>query len=187
MYSFTVKSKVFQILTYIRQERPNEQYRNTVKDLLLPNTVSQKDEKPHTAGLDDTAIPHIKIKITEIPLEKSSIPEYGKPPCPPLFYIICNFFYWSSTGLLRTIKSFSDDIIMEYGLDKCAKAIFKRGRLADSSNIELDVNTIIQDLDQGGTYKYLGGTRETESSTLRSKRRSGKSTTAGSGWYSSRS
>ena len=70
MYSFTVKSKVFQILTYIRQERPNERYRNTVKDLLLPNTVTQKDEKPHTAGLDDTAIPHIKIKITEIPLEK---------------------------------------------------------------------------------------------------------------------
>ena len=60
MYSFTVKYKVFQILTYIRQERPNEQYRNTVKDLLLPDTVSQKDEKPHTAGLDDTVIPHIK-------------------------------------------------------------------------------------------------------------------------------
>ena len=70
VYSFTVKSKDFQILTYIRQERPNEQYRNTVKDLLLPNTVTQKDEKPHTTGLDDTAIPHIKIKITEIPLEK---------------------------------------------------------------------------------------------------------------------
>ena len=129
----------------------------------------------------------LKSKLPKYRLKKSSIPEYGKPPCPPLFYIICNFFYWSSTGLLRTIKSFSDDIIMEYGLDKCAKAIFKRGRLADSSNIELDVNTIIQDLDQGGTYKYLGGTRETESSTLRSKRRSGKSTTAGSGWYSSRS
>ena len=37
---------------------------------LLPNTVSQKDEKPHTAGLDYTAVPHIKIKITEISLEK---------------------------------------------------------------------------------------------------------------------
>ena len=72
MYSFTVKSKVFQILTYIRQERPNEQFRNTMKDLLLLNTVSQKNEKPHTGtlGLDDTAIPHIKIQITEIPLEK---------------------------------------------------------------------------------------------------------------------
>ena len=74
MYSFTVKSKVFQILTYIRQERPNEQYRNTVKDLLLPNTVSQKDEKPHTARLNDTAIPHIKSKLLKYP---------RKPPCPP--------------------------------------------------------------------------------------------------------
>ena len=60
------------------------------------------------------------------------------------------------TGLLRTIKSFSDDIGMEFGLDKCAKTTFKRGRLADSSNIELDVNTVIQDLEQEGTYKYLG-------------------------------
>ena len=60
------------------------------------------------------------------------------------------------TALLRTIKSLSDDICMEFGLDKCAKATFKRGRLADSSNIELDVNTIIQDLEQEGTYKYLG-------------------------------
>ena len=56
MYSFTVESKVFQILIYIRKEKPNEQYRNTVKDLLLPNTVTQKDEKPYTARLDDTAI-----------------------------------------------------------------------------------------------------------------------------------
>ena len=74
MYLFAVKTKVFQILTYIRQGRPNEQYRNTVRDLLLPNTVTQKDEKPHTAGLDDTAIPHIKIQITEYRLKKSSIP-----------------------------------------------------------------------------------------------------------------
>ena len=42
----------------------------------LPNTA-------HTAGLDDTAIPHIKIKISEIPLDKCSIPQYRKPPCPP--------------------------------------------------------------------------------------------------------
>ena len=34
---------------------------------------SQKDENPHTytAGLDDTAIPHTEIKITEIPFEKN--------------------------------------------------------------------------------------------------------------------
>ena len=57
------------VLTRIRQGSANKWYRNIVKDLLLPNTVNQRDEKPYTAGLDDTAIPHIKIKITEIPLE----------------------------------------------------------------------------------------------------------------------
>ena len=46
----------------------NEQYHNTVKDLLLPNTVSQKDEKMYTAGLDDTTMRHVKIEITEIPV-----------------------------------------------------------------------------------------------------------------------
>ena len=40
--------------------------------------------KNRIAGLDDTAIPDIKIKITERTLEKkSSIPQYRKPPCPP--------------------------------------------------------------------------------------------------------
>ena len=41
-----------------------------MKDLLLQNTANQKDEKPHELlrGLDDTATPHIKIKITEISL-----------------------------------------------------------------------------------------------------------------------
>ena len=41
------------------------------RDLLLANTVSQKDEKNHTGRLD--AILHIKIKIITILLEKSSI------------------------------------------------------------------------------------------------------------------
>ena len=54
----------------MKQESWNERNHNTVKDLLLPNTVRQKDEKPHTAGLDDTAIPHVKNSITEIPHER---------------------------------------------------------------------------------------------------------------------
>ena len=32
-------------------------------------------------------------------------------------------------GLLQTVKKFSDDIGMSFGLDKCAKATFKRGKL----------------------------------------------------------
>ena len=34
----------------------NKQYRNTVKDLLFPKTINQKDEKPHTSELNDTAL-----------------------------------------------------------------------------------------------------------------------------------
>ena len=67
----------------MRQESANQRNRNTVKNLLLPNAVSRKDEKPHTAGLYDTAIPHVKISITEIPHEKSSIPQYRIPQCDP--------------------------------------------------------------------------------------------------------
>ena len=48
----------------------------TVNNLISPNKISQNDEKPHTAELDDTAIPHVKIKITEI------------PPCPPPYSLV---------------------------------------------------------------------------------------------------
>ena len=51
-----------------RKESANKRY--TVNNLISPNTVSQNDEKLHTAELDDTATPHVKIKITEIPHEK---------------------------------------------------------------------------------------------------------------------
>ena len=49
-----------------RKESANKRYRNTVNSLISPHTVSQNDEKPHTADLDDTAIPHVKIKIKMI-------------------------------------------------------------------------------------------------------------------------
>ena len=55
-----------------RKESAHKRYRNIYCEqyLISPNTVSQNDEKPHTAELDDTAIPHVKIKITEILHEK---------------------------------------------------------------------------------------------------------------------
>ena len=59
-------------------------------------------------------------------------------------------------GLLATVKRFSDDINMEFGLDKCTKATFKRGRLTSTTSITFNDNTKIKDLDQGGAYKYLG-------------------------------
>ena len=62
----------------------------------------------------------------------------------------------STNGLLTIVKTFSGDIKMEFGLDKCAKATFKRGRLTKTTDLHLDVNTVIEELDQESTYKYLG-------------------------------
>ena len=59
-------------------------------------------------------------------------------------------------GLLNTVKEFSHDIGIEFGLDKCAKASFVRGKLQKTSSINLDIDTAIRDLDREGTYKYLG-------------------------------
>ena len=54
------------------------------------------------------------------------------------------------------MKNISDDIKMEFGLDKCAKASFKRGKKVSAEGIPLNDNQVIQDLDQAETYKYLG-------------------------------
>ena len=38
---------------------------------------------------------------------------------------------------LTTVKTFSDDIQMEFRLDKCITAVFNHGRLTNSQNISL--------------------------------------------------
>ena len=57
-------------------------------------------------------------------------------------------------GELKIVKQFSD-IGMEFGLEKCAKASFKKGKLASTGNVVIDEDTEIQELDQEGVYKYL--------------------------------
>ena len=59
-------------------------------------------------------------------------------------------------GLLRTVKTFSYVIGMTFGLDKCAKTTFIRGKLKSTSSIVLDIDMKIKELDQEETYKYLG-------------------------------
>ena len=58
--------------------------------------------------------------------------------------------------LLTIVKKFSDNIQMQFGLDKCAKASFKKGKLTKTTHIEQDDKSIIQELDPDGAYKYLG-------------------------------
>jgi hypothetical protein len=57
---------------------------------------------------------------------------------------------------IQTLKTFSDDIRMEFGLEKFAKVTLKRGKLISSQNLVTDNNREIQELEQRETYKYLG-------------------------------
>jgi hypothetical protein len=57
---------------------------------------------------------------------------------------------------IQTVTTFSNDIHVEFGLDKCAKIVFKKGKLVHSQNLVVDINKEIRRLEQGKTYKYLG-------------------------------
>ena len=74
-----------------------------------------------------------------------------------LFYVDDLKLYRTSdnqlNGLISTVKKVSDDIQMKFGLDKCAKATFKK---VSAEGILLNDHQLIQDLDQAETYKYLG-------------------------------
>jgi hypothetical protein len=40
---------------------------------------------------------------------------------------------------IQTVKSFSDDIHMDFGLEKCAEITFKKGKLIHSQNLVIDI------------------------------------------------
>ena len=58
-------------------------------------------------------------------------------------------------SLINTVKIFSEDIRMKFGLDKCARLIKERGKVKNTQGLQLDVGTMKDaPLDTG--YKYLG-------------------------------
>ena len=57
---------------------------------------------------------------------------------------------------IQTVETFSDDINMEFGLEKCAKITFKRAKPTHLQNLVINANRVIQELEQGKSYKYLG-------------------------------
>ena len=54
------------------------------------------------------------------------------------------------------MKGISDDIDMEFGLSKCAKATFKKNKLEKSDLVRLEEETMIKDMEQEKVYKYVG-------------------------------
>ena len=51
----------------------------------------------------------------------------------------------------QTVKIFSNDIHTAFGLEKCDKVTFKRGKLIQAQNLITDATREIQELEQGKT------------------------------------
>ena len=58
--------------------------------------------------------------------------------------------------LVKTVRIFSHDIGMEFGISKCAVLIMNRGKLCTSEGIVLSDKQVIRGLQQDDGYKYLG-------------------------------
>ena len=59
-------------------------------------------------------------------------------------------------SLIQTVRIFSNDIGMKFGIEKCAVLIIKRGKVTQSEGITLPDDTNIRWLKEGEGYKYLG-------------------------------
>ena len=61
---------------------------------------------------------------------------------------------WDS--LVQTVRVFSKDIGLEFGVEKCAILVVEKGKVVKSVGIELPDGKVIKSLQGGENYKYLG-------------------------------
>jgi len=62
----------------------------------------------------------------------------------------------SLDSLIHTVRIFSKDIGMEFGIDKCAMLSLKQGYIVTSEGITLPDKSLIKSMKNGESYKYLG-------------------------------
>ena len=62
----------------------------------------------------------------------------------------------SLDSLIQTVRIFSKDIGMQFGIDKCTMLSLKRGNIVTSEEIKLRDKSLIKSMKNGKSYKYLG-------------------------------
>ena len=55
----------------------------------------------------------------------------------------------------NTVRMFSNDVSMKFGLNKCATLAITKGKVTDTEGMNMSNNNI-KGLDLDETYKYLG-------------------------------
>ena len=58
--------------------------------------------------------------------------------------------------LVQTVRDFSEDVGIEFGIEKCAMLVMEKGKMVKSVGIELPNGKVITSLQEGESYKYLG-------------------------------
>ena len=59
-------------------------------------------------------------------------------------------------SLIQSVRVFSKDICMQFGVKKCAVMIMKMGRLIKSDGEKIPGNNVVRSLQENDGYKYLG-------------------------------
>ena len=59
-------------------------------------------------------------------------------------------------SLVQTVRVFSEDIGMPFGIEKCAMLVTEKGKIVKSVGIVLPDGKIIKWSQEGESYKYLG-------------------------------
>ena len=58
--------------------------------------------------------------------------------------------------IVQTVHVFSEDIGMEFGIEKCAMLVMEKGKIVKSVSIELPGGKVIKSLQEGESCRYLG-------------------------------
>ena len=59
-------------------------------------------------------------------------------------------------SLVQIVRIFSDDIGIEFGIDKCGALVLKRGKITKFHGISLPGERVMKELIKGARYKYPG-------------------------------
>ena len=59
-------------------------------------------------------------------------------------------------SLVQTVRVFSEDIGMEFGIEKCAMLAMEKGKIVKLVGLELPNGKVIKSLQEGESYKYSG-------------------------------
>ena len=70
-------------------------------------------------------------------------------------------------SLIKTVRIFSTDIKMEFGIEKCAILVLKREKVVKSEGIKLPNNRKMRSFEETEDYKYLGILRQIRLSKMK--------------------